>query len=196
MRNYRAVALGILCLLAIIISIWAGYSFLAAATQPPGVMITCPDRDGIQQYQQDQAGFLPCIEERAKMFLDRDYAEAKDASKAFLTLLIAVFVASLTFSEKIVDVQRSGWWSRGLMITCWVLLLVAIASCGAGLALMMTAAGYAAYTPQLSYWSLEGKAVYLYIVSGLAFGGSLVALLIAGIISLVEQRPRRDAVAP
>jgi hypothetical protein len=189
MRGYHAAALGILCLLAGITCVWAGSLFLTTVTQQPPVIGACYDRAGVYS-QSGQKEFLPCVEERAKTFLDRDYAEAKDASKAFLTLLVAVFVASLTFSEKIVDLQRSGWWSRGLMIACWVLLLVAIASCGAALALMMLAAGYAAYTPQLSYWSLESKAVYLYMTAGLVFGGSLVALLIAGVISLVKQRPK------
>src|SRR4051812_3975343 len=121
MRVHRAAALGTLCLVAGITCVWAGRWFLITATQQPPVIQTCYDRIGVYS-QPGQEEFLPCIEEKAKTFLDRDYAEAKDASKAFLTLLVAVFVASLTFSDKIVDLQRSGWWSRGLMVTCWVSL--------------------------------------------------------------------------
>jgi hypothetical protein len=76
------------------------------------------------------------------------------------------------------------------MIACWVLLLVAIASCGAALALMMVAASYATYAPRLSFWTIEASSIYLYTASGLVFGGSLVSLLVAGIISLVERQPQ------
>ena len=184
----RTAALGVLFVVAFILCIAAGSWFLTTAMNQPPLLETCHSL-GIR-YQQGDPEFLSCLQENAETFLDRDFAEAKDASKAFLTLLVAVFVASLTFSEKIVDLQRSGWWSRGLMIACWVLVLVAIACCGAAFALMMVAVGYAAYAPQFSYWALEAKAIYLYIASGLAFGGGLVALLIAGIFSLLGPRPK------
>jgi hypothetical protein len=138
--------------------------------------------------ERDRSGYDACLEERAKKFFDRDYAETRDISKAFLTLLTAVFVASIAFSEKIVNVSTTGWWPRALMICCWVLLLVAIATCGAALALMMQAAGYASYFPESAFWVFEADAIQLYLCSGLAFGGALVSLLIAGIIALVDGR--------
>jgi len=55
------------------------------------------------------------VQGAANRFLDRDYAEVKDLSTAFLTLLTAVFVASITFSEKIVDFNRSGWWAKAIL---------------------------------------------------------------------------------
>jgi hypothetical protein len=185
----HAIVLGVLCLMAVGLCVWAGITFMSVASQVPPVIRFCEGRLGLHTFADpSQSGYRECVEDSAKRFLTYDYAESKDASKAFLTLLTALFVASITFSEKIVDVQKSSWWSLGLMVSCWVLLLVALACCGAALALMMIAAGYAAYNPHLSYWGLESKAVYLYIGAGLAFGGSLVALLVAGIISLVERR--------
>jgi hypothetical protein len=105
------------------------------------------------------------MDERARLFIERDFAETKDLAKAFLTLLTAVLVASITFSEKIVDVNRSGWWPRGLMIGSWIMVLVAIASSGAGLALMAQGAGYAAYFPHANYRVFETTAVQLFITA-------------------------------
>jgi hypothetical protein len=189
----RRVVAGTVCLLAVALGLGAGRAVLRSARRGLPLIEVCADRSGFYAASDPlgRAGYFACIDAKAKTFLDRDYAEAKDASKAFLTLLTAVFVASITFSEKIVDIPRSSAWSRGLMIACWVLLLLAIAACGTGLALMMVAAGQAAYEPQYSYWSLENAAVYLYISSGLAFGLALVALLGGGILSLAE-RPRSD----
>jgi hypothetical protein len=100
----------------------------------------------------------------AKIFMDRDYAETKDLAKAFLTLLTAVFFGSVTFSEKIVNLNQSEWTSKALMILCWCLLLLAIASCGAGLALMATAAGFATYEPDFDYRQFERSSLSLFIV--------------------------------
>jgi hypothetical protein len=189
LRPRRAIALWVLSLIAVGLGVWASMTFMIVASRVPAVVGLCEGRLGLQTFAgPSQPGYRECVEDSAKRFLTYDYAESKDASKAFLTLLTALFVASITFSEKIVDVQKSSWWSLGFMVACWVLLLAAIACCGAALALMMIAAGYAAYNPNLSYWGLENKAVGLYVGAGLAFGGSLVALLVAGIISLVERR--------
>src|SRR4051812_42403465 len=62
---------------------------------------TCVDRTGVHSI--GDSAFESCIEYQAKLFIDRDYSEAKDLSKAFLTLLVAVLIASITFSEKIVN---------------------------------------------------------------------------------------------
>jgi hypothetical protein len=61
------------------------------------------------------------------------YDEGKDLSKAFLTLVVAVFVASITFSEKIIDFKTAGNWTKVAMIACWGSLLLSIVSCGTGI---------------------------------------------------------------
>jgi Mn2+/Fe2+ NRAMP family transporter len=104
-----------------------------------------------------------------------------------ITLLTAVLVASITFSEKIVDVSRSALAAKVLMISCWGLLLLAIVACGAGLALMAAAAGFASYRPELNYHEFEPGAQKLLVTSGLSFGAALVALICAGITSLLSQ---------
>jgi hypothetical protein len=77
-----------------------------------------------------------------------------------------------------------------MMIASWILILVAIASCGTGLALMTIAAGDAAYFPHLDYRTIEFEAVNLFIAAGISFGSGLAFLLIAGIISMVDKLPR------
>ncbi len=105
----------------------------------------------------------------AQLFVN-DYTESKDFAKAFLTLLVAVFVASITFSEKIVDLAKSGAWPKAAMIICWLALLVAVVACGTGLAYMVIAYGIAVYAPEVDYRFHEVRAVQLFTASGILFG--------------------------
>src|SRR4051794_3801355 len=59
-------------------------------------------------------------------FTTKMYPQLLDLGKFFLTILIGVFVASITFSEKIVNFTSSSWWSKSLLILCWILLLISI----------------------------------------------------------------------
>lgn len=170
-RQARAVTT-IVAVLSITISFLLARAFVKEWFAVPAYDASCND----ERYQD-------CID-LAKTFLDRDYTETKDLSKAFLTLLTAFLVGSITFSEKIVDVNRSTWVPKALMISCWCCILLAIVACGSGLALMASAAGFASYTPGYDYRHLEQRAIQLYVLSGIAFGGSLVMLLCAGTISL------------
>lgn len=63
--------------------------------------------------------------------------EAKDMGKTFLTLSTAVLVASITFSEKIIQFQTADRLSKTLIICSWMLILVSIIICGIGLSVLM-----------------------------------------------------------
>lgn len=194
-QNRRRRNVFIFCLIgtAILFCSWAGRTFFLSWTTRPDVMPECSDRLGTHHpIPSELQRYYACVDQRASLFMENDFAETKDLSKAFLTLLTAVLVASITFSEKIVDLHRSGWWPRGLMISSWILLLLAIVTCGTGLALMTIAAGYASYIPHLNYRAFEAQAVWLFGASGLSFGSGLVALLVAGIVSLVDRAPRAE----
>jgi hypothetical protein len=151
----------------------------------------CTDRYGTYRSdstEQDRLlQYYKCVDEKARLFLERDFPESKDLSKAFLTLLTAVLVASITFSEKIVDINHAGRLAIVVMISSWTLLLAAIAACGSGLALITTAAGYAAYYPESQYLAFEQQAVKLWIAGGILFGVGLASLLVAGVISLIKR---------
>jgi len=164
-------------------------SLLATFYEAPPALSYCYDApNGVLTPESDYVSFYRCSVERARVFLEKDYAETKDLSKAFLSLLTAVLVASITFSEKIVDVAKSGPWAKASMVTSWVCLLLAIIACGTGLALVSTAAGFAAHSPDPNYYTLEWKAVPLFVSAGLFFGTALACLLIAGIIALLDKR--------
>src|SRR5262245_9975746 len=118
---YRAM-IGLFIALALTISGYAANYFYRAWSQQLEIMPVCEDRSGIHRADvtEQLRSYYDCVDVRARLFLERDYAETKDLAKAFLTLLTAVLVASITFSEKIVNLDRSGWWPRSLMIGSWV----------------------------------------------------------------------------
>lgn len=193
--NYRnKIWVALLCVVALGLCGWAAKWFLSTWSMDIQSRYLCTDRRGVDHaFVNDQELYYSCVEEEGKRFLSVDYAESKDASKAFLTLLVAVLVASITFSEKIVNIRQSHWTARLLMILCWVLFLIAIGSCGAAMALMIDAAGYATYSPQSDYRVLEFRAVTLYFVSGISFGTGLAVLLISGIVSIASRSPDSNA---
>jgi hypothetical protein len=116
-------------------------------------------------------------------FFDRtkaSYDEGKDLSKSFLTLIVAVFVASITFSEKIIDIKTAGKWAKAAMITCWISLLLAIAACGTGIVYLSSVLAQALWENRAGIHQME-MAVILISVSGLLFGLGLVMMLLAGL---------------
>jgi len=131
-----------------------------------------------------------CIARQADLFMKIDYPESKDLGKSFLTLLSAVLVASITFSEKIVDVHNASTLAVSTMMVCWLLLFVSIVSCGAGLALVVTAESICVYSPNLDYRSVEMRGAFMFLAAGVTFVFSLVSLIVAGIASLAEKRRR------
>ena len=89
--------------------------------ETPQAINACYYSEGIQRsfVPEELPAYQACIEKQAKLYLERDYAESKDLAKTFLTLLSATLVASITFSEKIVDVSKAGLLPFGTMIVCW-----------------------------------------------------------------------------
>ena len=121
-----------------------------------------------------------------KEFTEHEFSELKDSGKSFLTLLVAVFVASITFSEKIVDVKTSTAITKILLISCWIFLLISIGLTGAGIAFLS-----GAYTEALHYTcsdvsNLWNKSSDFMTYSGLIFGFALTTMLTAGIISFFK----------
>src|SRR6059058_128106 len=77
-----------------------GYSFTRNWFKTPAFMLECRDRRSTFRLDRktELDGYYACVDRRAKLFLEHDYTETKDLAKAFLTLLTAVLVASITFS--------------------------------------------------------------------------------------------------
>jgi hypothetical protein len=172
---------------------WATKIVLSSWFATPSQFTYCIGASG--EVSASDPAFHMCLERQAKLYLEKDYAESKDLAKTFLTLISAMLVASITFSEKIVDVSKAELLPLSTMIVCWLLLLVSLVACGAGLAFMTTAAGMAAYEPQLDFREIEIKGINLFLGSGVAFVFALVALIVAGVASLIEKRRYAQAVA-
>jgi hypothetical protein len=133
---------------------------------------------------------LPPVSEsaKAKAFLEFEYAEIKDLSKQFLTVVAGVLALSVTFSEKIVNFTQAGFKTRLLMMSCWVLCLGAFLLGGCAIFLIYNAGGAAKRTilyqrfhpyrlmAALSYWCLD--------VAGAAFVLALVLLVLAAFLRL------------
>lgn len=188
--KFRTWALFVLSGCAILFCVWSGYIFVRTWRMDLADNAPCVNLHGLV-IESGNREYEACVNTRAQSFLRVDYAESKDASKAFLTLITAILVASITFSEKIVDVAQSGWTVKTIMIVSWVLFLIAIGSCGAALALMMNAAGYATYFPYRDFRLIEHQASTLFIFSGLSFGTGLAMLMIAGTVSMATRGGRR-----
>jgi hypothetical protein len=70
------------------------------------------------------------VADEAKAFLEFEYAETKDLTKQFLTVVAAVLAVSVTFSEKIVDFSHANPLPRKLMMITWGLCLLAFIAGG------------------------------------------------------------------
>lgn len=132
--------------------------------------------------------FQACSEHQAMALLTHDYLEFKDLGKALLTLLSATLVVSITFSEKVVDLDNAPAAAVSALFACWGLLFVAIATCGAGLVFMSHAAWVAKYDMRLNFLHSEVHAVTLLMGSLGSFVCALAALVIAGAVSVVRRR--------
>jgi hypothetical protein len=146
------------------------------------------------------------MDDRVKDFLTYDYTEAKDLAKSFLTLVSAILVGTITFSEKIINFQTATASQRRLTIASWVFFVLAIISAGTGLVFLYNSAGIAVdceynncniYYPLLGVVSTPAPAYRPTLLIGndlLGIGGALfvVGLFCLVISAVVAARPRRD----
>ena len=124
------------------------------------------------------------MDENAKLFLQYNYAEAKDLCKHFLTVVSAILVFSLTFSEKIVNFHQAARSAKALLLIAWFCLIGAIISGGLGLVFISLAGGEAVYGAAGAY---QGPAMTSYIwiiVAGCCFVLGLLSLIVTAIISI------------
>ena len=121
-----------------------------------------------------------CLQAETKAYEESDYGELKDMGKAFLTLITAVFLASITFSEKIIDFKTAPRISTIAMFASWTLLLLAIFSCGIGLVMILSSV-YDLNDLGAQPWDTEFRGVALFFAAGTSFALGLTAMLIAGL---------------
>jgi len=86
-----------------------------------------------------------------------------------------------------VNLSSSTWWSKFLLIFCWVLLLLSIVFTGAGLVFNASCFNQALYVPCADNLDLFELVFVCFILSGLCFGPGLSSMLAAGIISFIHK---------
>ena len=132
----------------------------------------------------------------AELFLKFDYPVTKDLCKDFLTLVSAILVFSLAFSEKIADFPRASPLTKRYLLSAWVCFVSAIIMCGAGLAAVTLASGMVVYGDSgwltrvfsSNYLSWANTGWSLIMGSGALFVGGLVWLVLGAIRSIDERR--------
>jgi hypothetical protein len=120
-------------------------------------------------------------------FTDKMSTHLTDLGKFFLTILIGVFVASLTFSEKIVNFNSSSWLAKSLLILCWILLLLSIVCDGVGLVFISNWYANEHVEHSQSNMFMFESAFYSFGFAGVSFGLALTSMLAAGIISFINR---------
>jgi hypothetical protein len=125
--------------------------------------------------------------ELGQLFLKYDYAETKDLSKQFLTLVVAVLVFSLTFSEKIVEFRHASTTTRTWLVGAWTAFILSIVLCGLGLVFISFAGSDAAYFGS-QYQRLAVRAYWLIFFAGCAFVAGLTALVITAIVTVYSRK--------
>jgi hypothetical protein len=132
----------------------------------------------------------------AEMFLKYHFAETKTLCTSFLTLVSAILVFSITFSEKIVGFATASQAAKSTLLGAWCAFVGSIIACGVGLCLITLAGGAALtgggwLTRNASYWIWARFAWWFIILAGILFVGGLVALLAAASRSLHQPQPSK-----
>jgi hypothetical protein len=140
------------------------------------------------------------MDDFTKIFLTYNYGEAKDLAKAFLTLISAILVFSITFSDKVVNFQNASRRTRVLLTLSWVLFVGAIVLCGISLlfyynslwlavhcAWNCTAPLFGVIRPSPTRVLVIGNNCIL--LAGMSFVLGLIALVLSAISSIRDISP-------
>ena len=127
------------------------------------------------------------LDEAAKLFLQYDYAEAKALCTQFLTVVLAVLVFSLTFSEKVADFPRATLAVKAFLLAAWCLFMVAILLGGAAIYYLALAGGEAV-SGGGGYYQLESTAMSFAVGGGTVFVIGLVSLMITAALTVIKAK--------
>ena len=125
----------------------------------------------------------------ADNFVSHGYEEIKSISIRFLTLLTAILVFSVTFSEKIVKPEFAKKQTKKILIAGWVCLVAAIILDGLGITLNVYALASALYDQNINegtshYLGFTVRALFSMILGGIFFVAGIILIVYAGIISI------------
>ncbi|MCD9185575.1 MAG: hypothetical protein LUM44_04025 [Pyrinomonadaceae bacterium] len=122
----------------------------------------------------------------AKAFVEFQYAEIKDFSKQFLTVVAGVLAVTVTFSEKIVNFATASSVQRFLLMAVWCGCIIAFTLGGLAIVTIYDA-GVVAKETELdgkmrTYPELRLRSHRLLIAGGITFVLSLALLVVTGLI--------------
>jgi len=130
-------------------------------------------------------------------FMQYDYKEVKDLSTQFITLITAVLIFSLTFSEKVVEFKNAQQPIRNLLLISWSLFLASIVGCGLCLVLNTYAASEMLYNEgqQSNAFMASHYSALSLLGAGCMFVIGLVLLIVAGFLGRHPSEPARANLA-
>ena len=118
-------------------------------------------------------------------FLKFHYAEVKDLSKHFLTLITAVLTFSITMAEKFIEISTAAWYFKAAIVFCWFLFLCALASCGLGLYFIFLAgeqaSGSIIYKYKDDFKKFSQKSYICLDTAGILFVIGMIVLALLGV---------------
>ena len=125
------------------------------------------------------------------LFIKFYYAEIKDLSKSFLTLVSGILAFSITFSTSIIGVSTASILQLILLICAWLSFVIAIIAAGWGLYSDFVSANIANKAihagTNLEFKQLLIRPYRLLTVAGAAFVIGLILLAIAGVTNITAQ---------
>jgi hypothetical protein len=140
-----------------------------------------------------------------KDFLTWDYKEAKDLATSFLTLIAAVLVFTVTFSEKVVGFANASKSKKLFLVASWILFLLAIIFCGTALVAYYNAAIAAAgcgplpcageSSPSTAYVTAWVVGNNLMFAAGGSFVLGLLSLVVSAFMSVWSQPAQSTSAA-
>jgi hypothetical protein len=117
-------------------------------------------------------------------FLKYAFTETKDLAKSFLTVVTAVLVFSLTFSEKIANFSAASRSIRLTLATAWCSMLLAIIAGGVAICYIALSGGAASSNGTAEeWWGQMRTAISWLLCGGALFVVGLTALLASALIS-------------
>ena len=143
-----------------------------------------------------------------KDFITYNYSEAKDLAKSFLTLISAILVFSITFSEKVVVFQTAGSARRIALIISWICFVLSIIGCGVSIVLYFNTLVWAVKcdaSPCFTmlngvryediYYYLFTAGNFIMLAAGASFSIGLSSLVVSALLSLWAS-PRQPTEPP
>src|SRR6266853_5732241 len=109
-----------------------------------------------------------------RVFIEFKYPEIKDLLKHFLTLISGALVFSITFSEKIIGLDKALNNQKKMILAAWFILVLALGACGLGLYTLYLAAEQAVDSEVdgrfANFEPLVGRSYLFQDAAGLLFG--------------------------